>query len=395
MHKIFMPNQFSIKQKRAICAEARVPYPIGGLGVVARAHGLPRSTLQSWLKQDATVWSHLDANALIRVENKSTTHRGRPSSLEYLRPQMEAMVDQWRSERLRVSTRMVATWMITVDPTLAEMNTLRLHETVRRLYNSSGFSLRKPTHQAQRHEEDQDLISAFKADVLRMQIMFGIPDDGVANMDETPVPYDLPVRNTLSRVGARTVSVRGSRVSQRLSAALCCVKDGTKLPPLIILQGTANGRIARSRHTFPQGAVYSVQENAWMDEASMLRWVEEVWRPFALAKQTPTLLILDEFIAHKTAQVRAAIAECGTHVLYIPPSYTWILQPLDVGVNKPFKDYMRQQYDESVVAGNRDPASRLIVVNRVLDAWAHVSQEIITNSWRRAIEEVVIIQPPV
>ena len=47
--------------------------------------------------------------------------------------------------------------------------------------------------------------------------------------------------------------------------------DGTKLPPMLIFRGKQNGRIATKEFpTIPTGCEYCCQENAWMNEGTML-----------------------------------------------------------------------------------------------------------------------------
>jgi len=50
---------------------------------------------------------------------------------------------------------------------------------------------------------------------------------------------------------------------------VCITASGRLLPPLIIFKGKPNGRIQREFTRYNQGAVYVVQENAWMDERVM------------------------------------------------------------------------------------------------------------------------------
>ena len=83
---------------------------------------------------------------------------------------------------------------------------------------------------------------------------------------------------------------------------------------------------------------YIVQEKAWMDEKRMLDWVERIWRPWAATKTGMTYLILDEFRAHMTNNVKAAINKCNTEIDYIIGGYTAKLQVMDVGINRTLKD---------------------------------------------------------
>ncbi|EPZ32072.1 hypothetical protein O9G_005323 [Rozella allomycis CSF55] len=55
---------------------------------------------------------------------------------------------------------------------------------------------------------------------------------------------------------------------------------------------------------------------------------------------------MDNFSAHKTPEVAALLNEKNITALFLPSNMTSVLQPLDVGCNKPFKDYCRQDWVE-------------------------------------------------
>ncbi len=54
---------------------------------------------------------------------------------------------------------------------------------------------------------------------------------------------------------------------------------------------------------------------------------------------------MDSCAVHETAAIKETLGNHGTKVVYIPRVFTSNLQVIDVGVTKPFKHYMRQQFD--------------------------------------------------
>lgn len=54
---------------------------------------------------------------------------------------------------------------------------------------------------------------------------------------------------------------------------------------------------------------------------------------------------MDVHRAHMTGAVLDAIANCGTVLDFILPNYTCRLQVCDVRVNKPFKGYLRDEFE--------------------------------------------------
>ncbi len=54
---------------------------------------------------------------------------------------------------------------------------------------------------------------------------------------------------------------------------------------------------------------------------------------------------MDSCAVHETAAIEEALGNHDTKALYIQRGFTSRLQVFDVGVHKPFKHYMRQQFE--------------------------------------------------
>mgnify|MGYP005852193269 CR=1 FL=1 len=122
-----------------------------------------------------------------------------------------------------------------------------------------------------------------------------------------------------------------------------------------------------------------------MDEVTMLDWVNNVWKPFTQRiNGAPSLLLLDWAPAHMMSSVKSAIANCNTELEFVPKGYTSKLQVLDVGVNKPFSDYIRQQVDDWQVRNQFDTKPRRQDVSHWIKmAWMEITETTIKNTWRR------------
>lgn len=93
----------------------------------------------------------------------------------------------------------------------------------------------------------------------------------------------------------------------------------------------------------------------------------------------------DSFRAHLSDNVKRVLKNSRTDVAVIPGGMTSLLQPLDVGVNKPFKDNLRQYWNEWMLAGNHTftPAGRIRkpdlrqICQWILDSWNAISTDTI------------------
>ena len=102
-------------------------------------------------------------------------------------------------------------------------------------------------------------------------------------------------------------------------------------------------------------ALYGIHEkNIWRwklilpaikDEDACKLWVKDIWtkRPGGYFKPR-SLLVWDKFSAHLTEGVRKTLDDTKTDIAVIPGGLTSILQPLDVSLNKPFKDELRKRW---------------------------------------------------
>ena len=121
-----------------------------------------------------------------------------------------------------------------------------------------------------------------------------------------------------------------------------------------------------------------------MDGDVWLIWVDKVWKPFCRSKLGATYLLMDEFTVHQTGTALDAVVECGSEIDFIPAGYTSKLQVLDVGLNKPFKGYVKDCYEEFMVANEDGVVIRRLDVARWVDlAWAKVTVTSILNTWNK------------
>ena len=60
----------------------------------------------------------------------------------------------------------------------------------------------------------------------------------------------------------------------------------------------------------------------------------------------PALVIMDNFRGQVTPTITALLEDHDIHVCLLPPNTTDSLQPMDVSVNKPAKDFLRRKFQE-------------------------------------------------
>ena len=169
-------------------------------------------------------------------------------------------------------------------------------------------------------------------------------------MDETPVYFDMAGSTTINVKGAKTVQIQttGNEKNQFI-CVLAITADGNKLPPMIIFKGV------RTPANLPKGVVVCMHKKAWMDKHLMCEWIDQIWNKcpgISTASKPTSLLVMNSFEGHKTKSVRRKCNVGNTHVAIIPGGLTSVIQPLDVCINKLFKDRLREKWRLWMSHGN-------------------------------------------
>jgi hypothetical protein len=166
--------------------------------------------------------------------------------------------------------------------------------------------------------------------------------------------------------------------------------SGRKLTPYLIYKGKKGARVTIevTAQDFCPGSYCSVQEKAWMGQDDMVAWINQVWIPETRGERC--LLLLDHYKVHLTALTRKLLEDAGTECYFVPPGCTCVVQPLDVGINKPMKDAVIQQY-QSYIAERAEKKNnstislfqvRQLMAHFLVRSWNELSESTIQNSWR-------------
>jgi hypothetical protein len=209
----------------------------------------------------------------------------------------------------------------------------------------------------------------------------------IGNMDETPMFFDLPGNRTVDTKGKKTIMIRTTGHERaHFTVVLACMADGTKLKPMVIFKR----KTIPKGEKIPPGIIIHCHPKGWMDENGVVIWLDKVWntRPGALIKKK-SLLVWDQFRAHKTDMVKEKVKKLNTTQAMIPGGLTSILQPLDVVLNKPFKDRVRTKWmtwmasdeKEFTKGGNLKKPSISLVTSWVKSAWDELPAEMVAKSF--------------
>jgi len=109
---------------------------------------------------------------------------------------------------------------------------------------------------------------------------------------------------------------------------------------LVFFQGKGIGpTIVTERRLHHNHVIVKFNTTAYANSTNMLEWLDEQLVP-ALSNQ-PAFLIMDLFAAHKTQEVLDTLWANDITLSMIPGSCTGLVQPIDVSINRPFKDILK------------------------------------------------------
>ena len=104
-----------------------------------------------------------------------------------------------------------------------------------------------------------------------------------------------------------------------------------------------------------------------------------------------SILIFDSARSHLTEEVKKEVKK-HSQIAVIPGGLTKKLQPLDLTVNKPFKDHMKKHWDNWMKEGEHQftksnkmkRASYSEVCCWIVQSWENVSVETIKNGFKKS-----------
>jgi hypothetical protein len=317
---------------------------------------------------------------------------GRVSFLAPKKMQLLRWIFEQREQGLQVTTRLVRKVAEKLLPELCEKNIRSRDQIVRRFLFSAGLVHRVSTHVAQRDPKEMEGTAQEFMSLMRHKVGNMNPDH-VLNMDQTPIPFSYHSKRTWEEKGVKTVNSRASTCdTKRATLAATVTMSGEVLLPLLIFKGAKNGRIEKYElPTLPPVCLYAVQKKAWMDESMMAVWIEQVLSPWkdTLPPNAVPLLILDSFRVHMMGRIVTKIQSLGIEVQHIPGGCTYLCQPIDVGVNKPIKNKVAEQWEdwvdmEGVQQGKEmKTPSREVIANWVGEAYWTLNEETCKNAWKK------------
>lgn len=231
-----------------------------------------------------------------------------------------------------------------------------------------GIVRRRLTKQAQRRPKDEnDLVCSFLCFIRRQNtqnIFHGFKDNVIRcfhpdrfdkacilNMDEVPIPFEFLDGYSYDLCGAKTIAARTNRSGwgkRQATLVLWISADGIcRIKPMLIFHGDEAGQLwEKENKLYDKRVTVTFNKTAYNNTSLVTRQLEHDVKPTLGDK--PTLLVWDHAAFHKTDEVKEKLKELNITSAMIPAGCTSLLQPLDVAINKPFKEWLREATDDII-----------------------------------------------
>ncbi|RHY83178.1 hypothetical protein DYB35_008734 [Aphanomyces astaci] len=356
--------------------------------------GIPRRTIRSWADQRDDILAYTGNKKRMKL-----SPGGRSESF----PDPTGLVEFIAEMRARdgaLTTTHIINWIKRFQPDwlrlyLADKEPGMAYQSLLRLLqlfcNRHGYSRQRAGHTKKSRAALTEVRDEFAEEFHRAYSAFDA--DAVYNVDETGFHYDMPPRYIWSIRGGDAKVSSGEKHSLRMTVALTVRADGTKMPLLFVVRGQPGGQIATNElPTYPAGHVYAVQPKAWMDNDVWLQYLRDLLLPCI---EAPSVILVDNFESHVSDESYDIVQdELSSLLVPMPPNATSVCQPLDVGVMAPFKRLLRDEWlAEEIIDGDDghefdSPCAaqkRLAMIKRAISAWEKVSEDVIRQSFAKAI----------
>ena len=172
-------------------------------------------------------------------------------------------------------------------------------------------------------------------------------------MDESPIFFNMVPNKTIAKRGKKTILIKTQNQQKcRISVILGIAADGSKLKPLIIFKRKIGGHIEKSllknKYVLSEKCLAYVNQNAWATDNIISNWFYKIWIKYL--KDGINLcnclgfLILDKATSHLTPNILETFKNNNQYLSFIPAGLIAYIKPLDVVINKPFKDALSKKY---------------------------------------------------
>ena len=341
---------------------------------ILEKHGLPSSTLSTWVKYRAEIEE-------AHVKTSGTRKRFRQTSRE----DMESALYDWfksaRAMNLPVSGPILMEKAVALSQEMG-VEFVPSNGWLQRFRDRRGIAYK--TISGECASVPMAEVEEWRTNTLPKLLEEYAPRD-VYNADETGLFYKCLSSRTLTMKGERCSG--GKKSKERITILLGANMDGSDKLPLLAIGKSAKPRCFKNTKKLPVD--YHANKRSWMNSTVFEQWVKKLDRRFQL-EDRKVLLLVDNSPTHPKISLRNVRLE------FLPPNTTSMLQPCDQGIIANFKHWYRQMIMQKIVVAMgtiTEPVNDAcdVIKMSLLDAlvasrkaWDMVTETTVANCFKHA-----------
>ena len=249
--------------------------------------------------------------------------------------------------------------------------------------------MRSGTNASQKVPADfAELLQDFRRSIIQARKVHKIDPSDIINMDQTMVRFDMPRSKTNDVRGKKDIRIKTTKAEKKgFTVALAATATGEKLPAVIFFKEKGGSLGVRVRRAFdiPDNVRVRAKTNGWQTAVEYQWWLRSILK----RKDHRRLLVVDQYRPHQNSEnIEIAKADCNAEVVLIPGGCTSLAQPMDKCVNRPFKEAVRQSWEEWMripraltQKGNLMQPTRQDVISWVSKAWCGIKTDLLVKSF--------------
>ncbi|CAC5413807.1 unnamed protein product [Mytilus coruscus] len=224
------------------------------------------------------------------------------------------------------------------------------------LLRRMGFVKRKGTKAVKHLPNDFDEIrQEYISKINNVREKHHIPDTLIINWDQTGCQLVPGGDWTMEKEGTQQISISGLDDKRQITLLLAVSMSGDLLPQQLIYPGKTD-RCLPKGVDFPSTWDVTCTETHWSNEDTMIQFVNNVIVPYVdeirdsmpLNNSTTqkAIAIFDVFKAHRGERLLDLLKANDIVPLFVPAACTDRLQPLDLSVNREYKEQLKSHFHD-------------------------------------------------
>ncbi|RPA92259.1 hypothetical protein L873DRAFT_1710786, partial [Choiromyces venosus 120613-1] len=164
-------------------------------------------------------------------------------------------------------------------------------------------------------------------------------------LDETLIPFEYLNGKTYDITRSKTIWVKESWSGwdkHQATLVLCIFAD---VPPMVIFHGISQ-RLRVEKEKYHKGVLVEYNSTTYLNDTLFEHYITSYLIP--ILGGWPTLSALDLMGLQKTSAILDILCQNNITPSLIPSGCTSLVQPLDISVNKPFKEMLCDLTDQKI-----------------------------------------------